>query len=232
MSLDWAGKIFVSCDQVQAEDWIVQAIISDVSGNTKGLDELRGGTDRHRRLATQLFKKHWDECGKDTMFRFFGKKTRHACNYDMGPGEMAIQLVKEGFSLSKEYCDTMIRSFHAYEPEIKNSFHNTIKKLIETERTLATPIGRTRYFFGLRPGANNNKIFKEAYSYIPQSTIGDNTGLAILVCEREGVGQVVMDTNNDAITLEVDDTAESVSKAIKLLQKSFDREIVFPRTGA
>ena len=170
------GKIFLSCDQVQAEDWIVCAIITDVSGNQKGLDELRNGVDRHKRLASQIFKRPESECGKGTMFRFMGKKTRHAWNYGEGPGMMAVTLIKEVpdavDAMSREgklvqYCELMLKGVHDYEPEIRNSFQKSVEDAVCTTRTLITPVGRSRYFFGLRPGADNSKILKEAYSYIP-----------------------------------------------------------------
>lgn len=233
------GKIFISADQVQAEDWIVSAIITDVSGDEKGLNELRKGVDRHRRLASQIFKKPESECTKGTMLRFMGKKTRHAGNYGEGPGMMAVTLIKEVPSLvevmSKEgklvpYCELLLNSFHAYEPEIRNSFQSWIEDCIRKLRVLTTPVGRSRYFFGLRPEADNSKIFKEAYSYIPQSTVGDNTGLAILCCERNVPGWVVMDTH-DAATLEVEDSFEEVYKAYQLLTEAFDRTFTFPLRG-
>ena len=221
------GKIFVSCDQVQAEDWVVCAIISDVSGNTDGLSELTKGVDRHKRLATQIFQKPESECGKGTMFRFMGKKTRHAGNYGMKAPKMAVELAKEGFSLGVKYCETLLERFHAYEPEIRNSFQSFVENSIRRTRTLRTPVGRERYFFGLRPDADNSKIFKEAFSYIPQSTVGDNTGLSILFCEQISSGKVIMDTH-DAVTLEVEDTEEEIIKALELLRDSFDREFTFP----
>lgn len=220
-------RVFVSCDQVQAEDWIVCAIIADVSGDTAGLEELKKGVDRHKRLATQIFQKSEVECGKGTMFRFMGKKTRHAGNYGMQAPKMAIELAKEGFSLGVKYCETLLERFHAYEPEIRNSFQRFVEDNIRKLRTLRTPVGRERYFFGLRPDADNSKIFKEAFSYIPQSTVGDNTGLAILHCERVQQGLVIMDTH-DAITLEVGFEQNSVLKALELLRDSFDRTFTFP----
>lgn len=221
------GKIFVSCDQVQAEDWVVCAIIHDVSGNADGLNELRSGVDRHKRLATQIFQKPESECIKGTMFRFMGKKTRHAGNYGMQAPKMSVELAKEGFSLGVKYCETLLERFHAYEPEIRNSFQKYIEDNIRTKRTLRTPIGRERYFFGLRPDADNSKIFKEAFSYIPQSTVGDNTGLAVLHCERAKPGWVIMDTH-DAITLELDDREDEILAGLKLLENAFDRELTFP----
>jgi DNA polymerase I-like protein with 3'-5' exonuclease and polymerase domains len=220
------GRIFVSCDQAQAEDWIVQGIIADNGGGTRGLEELRKGTDRHQRLASEIFNKPLSECGKDTMYRFFGKKTRHAGNYDMRAPMMAVSLAKEGFHLGVKYCEFVLDRFHNAEPEIRNTFHFWVQSRLKNTRTLSTPIGRTRYFFGLRPGSDNSKIFKEAYSYVPQSTVGDNTGLSVLFCERTSPGGVIMDTH-DAVTLEVEDSIEDIRNAINLLQASFDREIIF-----
>lgn len=221
------GKIFVSCDQVQAEDWIVCALIADNGGGDKGLLELIQGVDRHKRLATQIFQKTEAECSKGTMFRFMGKKTRHAGNYGMKAPKMAVELAKEGFSLGVKYCETLLERFHAYEPEIRNSFQKFVEDRIRTTRTLGTPVGRDRYFFGLRPDADNSKIFKEAFSYIPQSSVGDNTGLSILFCERNKPGWVIMDTH-DAVTLELDDDFEEILRGLDLLKNSFDRTFTFP----
>ena len=220
------GCIFVSCDQAQAEDWVVSAIIADNGGGTHGLDELKNKADRHKLLAMKIFKKPESECGKGTMLRYMGKKTRHAGNYGMQAPRMAAVLAAEGFAVNRKYCEVLLNGFHEAEPEIRNTFQYRIEANLRATRTLQTPIGRSRYFFGLRPNADNGKLFKEAYSYIPQSTVGDNTGLGILHCERSKPGWVCMDTH-DAVTLEVPDSEASVAEAIELLRESFDRKLVF-----
>src|SRR5215469_884631 len=102
------GMVLLSRDQAQAEDWIVSGIIADVSGDTKGLEELRRGVDRHKRLAMQIFQKPESECLKGTMFRYMGKKTRHAGNYGMTAPRMSVELAKEGFSLTQMYCESLL----------------------------------------------------------------------------------------------------------------------------
>lgn len=221
------GHIFVSCDQAQAEDWIVSAIIADNGGGTHGLDELKAKADRHKNLAMKIFKKPESECGKGTMLRYMGKKTRHAGNYGMQAPRMAAVLAAEGFAVNRQYCEVLLNEFHKAEPEIRNTFQYRVENELRTSRTLQTPIGRTRYFFGLRPGADNGKLFKEAYSYIPQSTVGDNTGLAVLHCENVQPGWVHMD-HHDAITLEVPDSERDIRSAISLLTEAFNRKLEFP----
>lgn len=228
-------RIFLSCDQKQAEDWVVSGLIADWGGGTQGLDELYKGVDRHQRLASQIFNKPLSECHKKSIERYLGKKTRHAGNYGMKENRFAEVLTKEAPDFSEvmartgklvNYCKTMLGRFHDFEPEIRNTFQHGVETRLRDKRLLRTPIGRSRYFFGLRPGADNSKLFKEAFSYIPQSTVGDNTGLALLYCERVLPGWVVMD-NHDAITLELPDTEKSIRAGIALLSAAFNRELTF-----
>jgi len=220
------GHVFVSCDQEQAEDWIVQAIIADVSGKTEGLNELRSHVDRHRKLASFLFSKPEAECGKDTAYRFFGKKTRHAANYDMHAPTMSEAFLKEGFSVPVSQCEYFLTKFHEFDPTIRSVYHEFVKHELNNKHLLRTPLGRERIFFGLRPYANNEKTYKEGYAYIPQSTVGDNTGLAVLYCEQHGV-YVVLETH-DAVTLEVEDSVEAILSATATLREAFHRTLVFP----
>lgn len=222
-------KIFVSCDQVQAEDWIVQGLIADISGDRRGLDELLKDLDRHARLASFIFNLPLDQCGKDTPQRYMGKKTRHAGNYGMQGKRMSVILANEGFAVSEKLCDGFLYRFHQYDPGIQKVFHAYVEKTLRDTRTLHNLFGRERMFFGLRPFGSNADIFREAYSYIPQSTVGDNTGLALQYCEENALptSYVVSDTH-DALTMESDDNIDAVWDATQLLARAFDRVITFP----
>jgi hypothetical protein len=221
------GYIFVACDQVQAEDWIVQGIIADVSGHKKGVEELQAGVDRHQRLAAQIFGLPLDKCGKDSLERYLGKKTRHAGNYGMQADKMAAVLAAEGYSIDKKFCAAVLQKFHEVEPYIQQVFHKYIEHELCTKKLLVTPFGRARVFHGLRPYGDNGKIFREGYAQIPQSTVGDNTGMAILYCERFWPGFVLQD-GHDAILGEAEDNLESIWNAMQLLRKAFHRIIRFP----
>jgi uracil-DNA glycosylase family 4 len=220
------GKILVFCDQVQAEDWIVNGIIADVAGIRTGLDELLAGVDRHKKLAAYLFSLPESECGKGTPQRFLGKKVRHAGNYDMRENRMAAALAKEGYSMSPAICAKLLGRFHENNPEIRGVFHEWVKINLAKRRSLESPLGRSRSFFGLRPYSNNDKLFKEAYSYVPQTTVGDNTGMAVLYCESHDPGLLIHECH-DSIGLEVDFDFDRVLGAMKLLDGAFDRIIKF-----
>lgn len=229
------GKIFLSCDQVQAEDWIVQGIIKDQGGSPQGFKELLDGVDRHRKLASVIFRKPEAECGKDSHERFLGKKTRHAGNYDMGGFRFAVALAKEGYTDApiqgidmESYCDLLLAAFHLYDPGIRGVFHKYIQTRLETDRTLINPFGRVRIFFSLHPSRDNTKIFKEAYSTLPQSTVSDNTLQALNIIEVERPGALTKE-DHDALTMEIDDTPSSISDGIDLFYKAFDRKITLEK---
>ena len=222
------GHIFVTCDQSSAEDWIVQAIIADQSGDPSGLDELRRHVDRHAKLGAFIFAKPLAECGDGTMYRYLGKKTRHAGNYDMVPFRMSQALAAEGYTITQNHCEHLLNQFHIFDPKIRGVFHAYIQQEMMSSRTLRTPLGRERYFFGLRPFSDNHKLFKEGYAYIPQSTVGDNTGYAIIYIEEHYPNHVILE-RHDSITLEVPDTPVDIIHAYGVMHEAFRRTLRFPK---
>jgi len=233
------NRIFVYCDQASAEEWIVQGIIADVSGDTKGIEELkesiRSGISRHARLASLIFNLPIEKTNdKECLEYYVGKKTRHACNYDMRENTMAAQMAAEGYAVGPKFCLAIQTKFHEVEPSIRGVYHKHIQHELVTKRFLRTPLGRERTFFGLHPNRDNGKVFREAYAYIPQSTIGDNNGLAILYCEQTRPKWVYKDRTDgvlldghDSTMLEVEDNFDTILEALALLKAAYNRTMRF-----
>jgi hypothetical protein len=222
------GHIFVKCDQISAEDWLVTGIIADQSGDHTGFNELLSGVDRHAKLAAFIFGKPVEMCGKDTPERFMGKKVRHAGNYDMEAFRFACEMAKEGHVVTESFCQWLLDKFHSANPGIKSVFHKYVQDQLASTRTLTSPFGFTRQFFGLRDFGDNRKIMKEGYAQIPQGTVGQNTGFAILWLENTHPGYVILD-DHDAVTLEVPDNADAVVTAVSWLRQAFDRVVRLPK---
>ena len=227
------GKIFLMVDQMQAEDWPVSAL----ANNTTALYELSSGQDRHKKMACNVFRlseDHYSEKEwKDSMERFLGKKIRHANNYGMKGNTMSDSLAKEGISMTPTHCQGLLDIANAIDPSIKGVFHAAIEKTLDDTRMLRTPWGRERQFFGLRAGqsSGNQKIFREAYSYIPQSTVGDNTGFAVFDLETETdlrLQPAIIQEGHDSIVQEIDDNVDTIWRYLQRTITSFDREIRFP----
>jgi hypothetical protein len=163
------------------------------------------------------------------MERYLGKKTRHASNYDMRAGRMSDALAQEGFSFSEADCQTLLSKMAALDPSIKKVFHKYIQDTISKTRILVTPFGRERQFLGARPNDQNSSIFKEAYAYIPQSTVGDNTGFAVLDLESNysETERYIVQEGHDSIVQDIPENAETVYKVLLRTLKAFERDITF-----
>ena len=220
------NKIFFIVDQMSAEDWPTNALAE----NKVALDELGKQIDRHTNLASAIFNipvqsrttSEW----KNSIERYLGKKSRHAFNYGMRGVTMSDSLAKEGFAYSPTDCDILLKKVDEHDPSIDLVFHKFIRDTVINTQTLRTPFGRERHFHGLRQNNPNYQIFNEAYSYIPQSTVGDNTGFAVYHIERN-CGSFVVHEGHDSITQEVDNGLQSVTAAYQRSRDAFNRKITF-----
>lgn len=224
-----AGKIFLMVDQMQAEDWPTSAL----ANNTEALEDLKNGIDRHRKLGCLIFDIPWDHYSdkewKDSIERFLGKKTRHANNYGMRGNTMSDSLAKEGHSLTPAQCQAILDKVNKVDPSVDGVFHAYVRRELDNGRRLKTPFNRERVFFGLRPGesGSNTKIFNEAYSYIPQSTVGDNTGFTVFDIETGRFSGHIIQESHDSIVQEIDDNVESIWSFLQSTRKSSSRRITF-----
>lgn len=226
------GNIFLFVDQVQAEEWPVSAL----SQNTTALKELRDGTDRHSALASKIFGElippkgtpQWNEA-LHGMKRYLGKKIKHARNYGMKAQRMSDSLAAEGFSINKATCELLLQKAASVDPSVDLVFHEYIKYRLSNEHFLDTPFGRERQFLGARPNADNNSLFNEAYSYIPQSVVGDNTGFAVYELETRYSEEErsIVQEGHDSITQDIIATKDNIWEYLQRTIRAFRRTISF-----
>lgn len=225
------GTIFLSVDQISAEDWPVSAL----ANNTSALAELKSGVDRHTKLAAFIFNlsinaktpSEW----KESIERYLGKKTRHANNYGMQAPRMHDSLMQEGRFHSVKECEVLLERANAADPSIKGVFHKYIESELSRSRILSTPFDRERQFLGLRPNSKNGNLLNEAYSYIPQSVVGDNTGFAVEELQlNPEVGIDIVQEGHDSIIQEVlydGSNIDLLCIALERTIESFVRPITF-----
>jgi len=223
------GRIFLFVDQVKAEEWPVSALAQ----NLAALEELKQGVNRHLNLASYLFsiptqqlKEAIDRKDLDAVLCYFlAKKTRHANNYGMRPLRMSEQLAAEGHSISKDVCATMLEKVNNADPSVQQVFHEYVRQEATSTKMLRTPLGRERQVLGLRQGDKNYDLMNELFSYIPQSTVGDNTGLAIVFLDA--CNDYILQDGHDSLCQEVPEDEALLAKCFKDTKKAFNRIIVF-----
>jgi hypothetical protein len=224
------GNILLMVDQISAEDWPVSALAE----NHNALAELRAGViDRHTALASAIFNiplasrtaQEW----KDSQERYLGKKTRHASNYDMKAGRMSDALAQEGKSFTEAQCKVLLDRMAQIDPNIRAVFHKYVQDTINRTHMLISPTGRERQFLGARPNDHNSTTFKEAYSWIPQGVVGDNTGFTVLRLESDYEIQErrIVQEGHDSIVQDIPRSTDEISKYLTRTDNCFRRTFKF-----
>lgn len=161
------GNVFIYRDFSQAEARVVAALANDRYLLDLFADPTR---DIHKETAAKIFGVPIDEVTPEQ--RYLGKKVRHAVNYGMN-ADRFVEVVNEeaettGISITKDLARRVIEGFWLLHPNHKSVYWASVERDIKYSRTLTTPFGRKRTFFGRM----DDKLLREGYSYIPQSTIG------------------------------------------------------------
>jgi DNA polymerase I-like protein with 3'-5' exonuclease and polymerase domains len=228
------GNIFLLVDQIQAEDWPVSAL----SANVSALQELRSGVDRHSKLASAIWGHRvpaktdpdWNDALYDQE-RYIGKKARHANNYGMKEGRFQDVLAQEAsLTVSLGVCKQILDAVNKADPSVKGVFHKYVQDMLSATRVLITPkpFQRERQFLSLRPNDYNGNAIKEAFAFIPQSTVGDNTGFAILKIETQSKSSgYIVQEGHDSIIQDIPDRIETIYDAFLWTLEAFNRKIKF-----
>jgi len=165
------GYCFVEGDGSQAEARVVCVLAQSWDTLTK-MDRVATKKnqygvkdDYHTETVTLIMGIPFTDV-KKTDRENYGKRPRHAGNYDMGAYRLSHMVYKP-----MRVCEEILRKFHGIEPNIRLVFHAEVKRAIYDTGMLRSPQGRIRQFFDRR----DDKLFKMAYSQIPQATVSDHT---------------------------------------------------------
>jgi DNA polymerase-1 len=162
------GCMFISADLSQAE----ARVVAYLAGEEQLIRIFESGGDVHTLVAAIIFNK--DEKNVTKEERELAKHIVHACNYGMGPMTFG-EVTGLGFAEAKE----KLNLYHINFPRIRR-WQDEIEAKLRKSRTLETPLGRRRTFFGRW----NSELVRDAYSYIPQSTVADAVLMGMIELDR------------------------------------------------
>jgi DNA polymerase I-like protein with 3'-5' exonuclease and polymerase domains/uracil-DNA glycosylase len=178
--------VFVQADSAQAEARIV-FLLADDEWALEAIDKH----DFHALTASWFFGGTEDDHSK--------KKRRAAISVNTDARKFKINI-----AIDEATAERALKIFHAKQPRIQQVFQASVIKCLERDRTLVAPIpfgfdspvGGRRLFFE-RWG---EELFREAFSYIPQRSISDNTkGAGIRIRERIPKIRIVMESHDSLL---------------------------------
>ena len=179
------GRILLASDLEQAE----ARKVAWLAGDLETIEAFQRGDDVHWLNAVKIFSLEKGisytphEAIKTSIFygekthkdlRDIGKTVEYADSYGMGPGMLQAILIREEVYLDLKTCKQLLARRRAAKPLIVQ-WQRSIETEIRSTRTLTSSLGDKREFHG----RINDTLFRSAYSYKPQSSIGRILQLAI-----------------------------------------------------
>lgn len=227
---------FIQADSSQAEARVVFKLADD----EEALYQI-DHHDYHALTASWFFGK--DEAayskkvlGYEHPIRFVGKTLRHAGHLGAGKRRAAISVntdarkYKIAIKIDEATAENALKIFHGRQPKIRGNFHaGIIECLRNNNRRLCAgipygidcKIGGVRTFFE-RWG---DELFRQAFSYIPQRTVSENTKAAGLrIKKRIPFIRVYLEAH-DSFLFAVD--TKDISDCSGIIKEEFERPIRF-----
>lgn len=213
------GYVGYRIDLSQAEN----RIVAYVGNITPMIEAFENGTDVHKLTAALIFQKSIDEVttedgtcpiGDGTHSeRFWGKKANHGLNYDLGDVTFSLT-----YEMQQKQASWIINRYHMAYPGVRNNYHALVKQMLRNGRVITNLMGRNTLFMDQW----GDKLFKEAYSCIPQGTVGDvinERGMNYVYYNQETFSPVELLLQvHDDITLQMPKTIPFIEHA-RILQR-------------
>ena len=163
------GYILFDVDLAQAENRTVAYIAPEETM----IHAFETGIDVHSLTASAIFGKPVGEIsraegscafgnGKGSE-RDWGKKANHAFNYALGEDQFSLM-----YECTIQEAKRIRAGYFAKYPGVL-MYHAWVRAQLNRDRTLTTPFGRRRKFLA----SFDNRLLNVAYSFIPQSLVGE-----------------------------------------------------------
>ena len=209
------GWKIIQADYSQAEAVVVAHVTNDYKlikmfSDSFGLPKSQKGPyDIHKMTFNQMTGVPIEEITKEQ--RNAGKTVRHAVSYSAGPTVLANRL---GVSLAD--AKRLTELYHQANPFLR-AWYSAIQMELKKTRSLTNLFGRKHRFLD-RWG---DGLFRSAYSFIPQSTVGDllNKALIKIYDEQQHVSydMRILLQLHDAVYITVKEA--NVMEAVRMLRK-------------
>jgi len=166
------GYIAYFLDLGQAEN----RMVANVAPEPNMIQAFESGIDVHKLTASLIYHKPIEEVTEE--MRQWGKRANHGLNYDFGYKSFALM-----YEIGEKEALAIVEGYHRSYKGI-TQYHGWVKRELIQRGYIENAYGRRRRYLSRM----NDATFKEAYSFIPQSTIADKL--------NETMGEVYNDQIN------------------------------------
>ena len=224
------GMVMLASDLEKAE----AMVIAWLAGDLEMIEAFEKRDDVHWINAKKIlglppeleYHKHevfdlplFGEAKEMYLLRQIGKTVEYADSYGMGPIMLQNILIREEIYVEQSVCKRLLDQRRRARPMVVQ-WQGGIRDEIRTTRRLVTPLGDVREF----RGRLNDNLFRSAYSFIPQCTVGRILELAIqqLHEERPGGFEPLLNVHDEVVGQVL---PENLPQAMLGIRKAMERPI-------
>jgi len=124
------GKILIVCDYSSIE----ARVLAVVAKNEPLLEDFRRGRDPYKTMGSRIFKVPYEQIGKDSEERFFGKQAILGLGYGMGAKKFAETCEKYRHPISLEFAQNVVDIYRSTNPTVKRFWKWIEGQALETIR--------------------------------------------------------------------------------------------------
>ncbi len=168
----------------------------------------------------EALSKASDDWPAEQRYYYLAKKTCHMSNYGAGVNKFIMEILKDSdgqISLNKTQAQYFLNKYFTLFPEILQ-WHHLIRQELTLNRCLYNLFGDRRLFSSYW----DDNLFRESYAFIPQSTVGVLTSVAITelqsYIEKYNLNWDVLLNCHDAIVAQC---PENEAKDMAIKQQEF-----------
>lgn len=195
------GKLLIQTDLDRAD----AQVVAWLSQEETMLELLRTGADLHVYTANMVFGEDITTLPAEEYEkkRKIGKAANHALNYGMQAQTFRNRLLKStGLVITLAEAQNVINKYFEAYPKLLD-WQEEIRTTVTREKKLLTPHGRVRFFLGWV----NDKMFREAYAYIPPTTVSDSINITAValqeLIQKNYVNMQILGQCHDSLLLQV-----------------------------
>lgn len=201
-------------------------MVAWLAGELIEINAFLSGKDIHWLNAQSIFgiRTEYDSSNPELKVkRNLAKTIKHAGNYGTGPNKMQKVLLKNDYYFEQSECKLFLYNIRNARPMVE-LWKRGVEQQLQTNRTLITPLGRKRVFYG-RMGPD---LFRAGYAFVPQSTVGELVCMAIRDIYQkleveQGVAQILLNVHDEVV---VQCKPEDVMRVAKGIKSCMEREII------
>jgi len=198
----------------------------DIACNTK-IDDLKK-LDFWKELDKLI--RSSDKWHHNERYYFIAKKIVHASSYGMGANKYRMSVLEESGGmvvLSKLDAEYHLMVFFKLFPEI-HTWHSKIYEQVKKHKELRNLFGFPFKFTGFI----DDSMIREAYAFIPQSTVGSITNIAVTemqdYIENNNKNWHILNNSHDSMLVEAPDNDKDIEECSLIMKQFIEKEFISP----